>query len=133
MPRTTRLFLGIAFLLMATGTMLGATGTHFLEDRITPDRLAVFEQAVYFQFFQALGLMAVAGMSYKLPESKAVRVAGWLIVAGVVLFSGTIYATTAGAPRQIGIVAMFGGIAFQIAWLTMAAIALFARSIRPPA
>jgi len=50
MSKTTRLFLGLGFLLLATGTTLGATGAHFLESRLTPDRLAVHMQAVDFQF-----------------------------------------------------------------------------------
>jgi len=127
---TPRLFLGIAFILLATATMLGATGAHFLDDRLTPDRLDVFEQAVQFQFFQALGLIAIAGLAYKLPDSRAIKVAGWLVIAGIGFFSGSIYATTAGAPRSIAFIAMFGGWSFQIAWLTMAAVVLFGKAAR---
>ena len=130
MNKTTRLFLGIAFVLMATATMLGATGAHFLQDRLTPDRLDVFEQAVLFQFLQALGLMAIAGMAHKLPESRAVKIAGWLVIIGIGFFSGSIYATTAGAPRSIAFIAMFGGWSFQVAWLTLAAVVLFGKSAR---
>jgi uncharacterized membrane protein YgdD (TMEM256/DUF423 family) len=48
-------------------------------------------------------------------------------VAGIALFSGSIYATTAGAPRAIGIIAMFGGMAFQVAWWTLAVMSLRSR------
>lgn len=130
MHQTTRLFLGIGCLLMATATTLGATGAHFLQTRLPPDRFAVYEQAVLFQFLQALGLLAIAGLAHKLPESRAVKTAGWLVIAGIVLFSGSIYATTAGAPRSLAFIAMFGGFAFQLAWLTLAIVVLFGRAAR---
>jgi uncharacterized membrane protein YgdD (TMEM256/DUF423 family) len=130
MNATTRLFLGLGFLLLATGTTLGATGAHFLQDRITPDRLAVYQQAVDFQFFQALGLIAIAGIAHKLPDSRLVKACGWLVIAGIALFSGSIYATTFGAPRSIAIIAMFGGMAFQLAWFTLAMMTWFGKAVR---
>jgi uncharacterized membrane protein YgdD (TMEM256/DUF423 family) len=130
MNSATRLFLGLGFLLLATGTTLGATGVHFLQDRITPDRLVVYQQAVDFQFFQALGLLAIAGLAHKLPESKLVRACGWLVIAGIALFSGSIYATTFGAPRSFAIIAMFGGMAFQLAWFTLAMLVWFGKAPR---
>ncbi len=128
LSRPTRVFLSLACLLMATATMLGASGAHLLEDRLAPDRFAAFSQAVQYQFYQALGLFVIAWLTHALPLSRAVRLAGWAVVAGVLLFSGSIYATTAGAPRSIAIIAMFGGIAFQIAWLTLAVVTFPRRS-----
>jgi len=134
MNSNTRLFLGLAFLLLATGTTLGATGAHFLQDKLTPDRLAVYQQAVDFQFFQALGLIAIAGLAHKLPGSTLVKVCGWLVVAGIALFSGSIYATTFGfLPPRMAFIAMFGGFAFQIAWLSLALMVWFGKAARPTA
>ncbi|UCG73848.1 MAG: DUF423 domain-containing protein [Chromatiales bacterium] len=131
MNATTRLFLGLGFLLLATGTTLGATGAHFLETRITPDRLAVYQQAVDFQFFQALGLIVIAGLAHKLPDSKLVKACGWLVIVGIALFSGSIYATTFGLlPQSMAFVAMFGGMAFQLAWLTLAIVVWFGKNVR---
>jgi uncharacterized membrane protein YgdD (TMEM256/DUF423 family) len=122
LSRHTRLFLCIACLLMATATMLGATGAHLLQTRLPADRYDIYLQAVQYQFYQALGLFVIAALGHVLPGSRAVRFAGWLVVVGVCLFSGTIYLTTAGAPRSIAIIAMFGGISFQVAWLTLAVV-----------
>jgi uncharacterized membrane protein YgdD (TMEM256/DUF423 family) len=122
LSRSTRLFLSIACILLATATALGATGAHILQDRLTPDRLDVYRQAVQYQFYQALGLVVIAALTHVFPASRAVRFAGWAVVAGVFLFSGSIYLTTAGAPRSMAIVAMFGGIAFQLAWWTLAVV-----------
>lgn len=131
MNATTRLFLGLGFLLLATGTTLGATGEHFLHDRLTPDRLDVYRQAVDFQFFQAIGLIAIAGLAHKLPESLLVRLCGWLVVAGIALFSGSIYATTFGLLQpSFAFIAMFGGFAFQLAWLTLALVVWFSKAAR---
>ena len=120
LSRQTRIFLSLACLLLATATMLGATGAHLLQDRLAPDRFDAYRQAVQYQFYQSLGLIVIAGLTHVFPLSRAVRFAGWAVVAGILLFSGSIYATTAGAPRSIAIIAMFGGIAFQLAWLTLA-------------
>ena len=122
LSRTTRVFLSLACLLIATATMLGASGAHLLQDRLAPDRFDVYRQAVQYQFYQAFGLVVIAGLTHVFPLSRAVRWAGWAVVAGILLFSGSIYLTTAGAPRSIAIIAMFGGIAFQVAWLTLAVI-----------
>lgn len=120
LSRSTRLFLSIACVLIATATALGATGAHILQDILEPDRFDVYRQAVQYQFYQGLGLVVIAALTHVLPASRAVRFAGWAVVAGVFLFSGSIYLTTAGAPRSIAIIAMFGGIAFQLAWWTLA-------------
>jgi uncharacterized membrane protein YgdD (TMEM256/DUF423 family) len=120
LSRTTRTFLCIACVMLATATALGATGAHLLQGRLPPDRFEVYLQAVQYQFYQALGLVLIAGFTHVFPASRAVRFAGWAVVAGVLLFSGSIYLTTAGAPRSIAIIAMFGGIAFQLAWWTLA-------------
>jgi uncharacterized membrane protein YgdD (TMEM256/DUF423 family) len=122
LSRTTRTFLCIACVLLATATALGATGAHLLQDRLPPDRFDVYLQAVQYQFYQALGLVLIAGFTHVFPASRAVRFAGWAVVAGVLLFSGSIYATTAGAPRSLAIIAMFGGMAFQLAWWTLAVV-----------
>lgn len=118
--RPTRIFLCIACVLLATATALGATGAHLLQGRLPADRFDVYLQAVQYQFYQALGLAVIAALTHVFPASRAVRFAGWAVVAGVLLFSGSIYLTTAGAPRSMAIIAMFGGIAFQIAWWTLA-------------
>ena len=122
LSRSTRTFLAIACVLMATATALGATGAHLLQDRLAPDRFAVYLQAVQYQFYQALGLVVIAGLTHVFPASRAVRIAGWAVVVGILLFSGSIYLTTAGAPRSLAIIAMFGGIAFQLAWWTLAVV-----------
>jgi uncharacterized membrane protein YgdD (TMEM256/DUF423 family) len=115
-------FLLLGCVLMALATAMGASGAHLLEDQLTPTQMANYLQAVHYHFFQALGLMLIAGLAQLWPDSRGVKFAGWAVVVGVALFSGTIYARTFGAPQGIAIIAMFGGIAFQVAWWTLAVV-----------
>lgn len=124
MNKTARLFSGLGALLLAGATMLGAFGTHSLEDVLTPDQMETFQSGVSYHFFQALGLFAVAFAATQFPDSRLPRWSGWLIVLGILFFSGSIYLITFGAPRGVVMAAPIGGVSFMVAWL-MLAIAAF--------
>lgn len=108
--------LGFAGLLLALATVLGAFGAHALKVRLSPERLEVYETAVRYQFFHGLGLLAI-GLTLRFVDVRAVRWAAALILVGVVLFSGSLYALTFGAPRAFGIVTPVGGLALIVGWL----------------
>jgi uncharacterized membrane protein YgdD (TMEM256/DUF423 family) len=108
----------------ATAVALGAFGAHALKARLTPELLAVYHTAVQYHFWHALALLGVALAGLHFPESAWLRVAGWLFVAGLVLFCGSLYALALGAPRQAGLVTPLGGLCFILAWLAMAGAAL---------
>jgi uncharacterized membrane protein YgdD (TMEM256/DUF423 family) len=118
----TFLALGAAALLLATG--LGAYGTHALAGRVSVPLYGAFSTAVDYQFYHGLGLLAVAALLEARPRTWLFSLAGWLLVAGIVLFCGSIYATTFGAPTAIGSAAPIGGTALMAAWLTLALGAL---------
>jgi len=120
MNPTARRFSSLGGLLLAIAAMLGAFGTHSLEETLTPDRLDSFNSAVAYHFYHGLGLFAVAFMAIQLPASALPKVAGWLMVAGIMLFSGSIYLLTFGAPTIVVMGAPLGGISFMIAWLLLA-------------
>jgi uncharacterized membrane protein YgdD (TMEM256/DUF423 family) len=86
--------------------------------------LAVWQTAVQYHAWHALGLLAV-GFSV---ESIWTKGAGWLLVAGIVLFSGSLYALALGAPRGLGVVTPFGGVAFILGWIAFAAGIICART-----
>ncbi|HRO59232.1 MAG TPA: DUF423 domain-containing protein [Burkholderiaceae bacterium] len=110
-----RLFfgLGAACALLAVGA--GAFGAHALRARLDPAMLAVFETGARYQMYHALGLLAV-GWAASLRPSLSVRLAGWLFVAGIVLFSGSLYLLTLGGVRALGFVTPFGGVAMLAGW-----------------
>ena len=118
---TPRLALSGAAILMAAAVALGAFGAHALKTRVGPDALSVWQTAVNYHAWHALGLF---GLHH----------AAWLFVAGIALFSGSLYSLALGAPAAVGIVTPFGGVAFIGGWLVLAFTArtlLDSRAVRP--
>lgn len=104
-----------AFLAVAAG----AFGAHALEARLPPDRLVVFELAARYQMYHALALIAVAWATTRWPTT-ATTAAGWLFLAGILIFCGSLYAIGLGGPRWLGAITPIGGTAFLIGWLLLA-------------
>lgn len=111
--------LAIAGLLLALATVCGAFGAHALRSHLQPERLQVWDTAVRYQFFQSLGLIGI-GLTLRSLDSGALRAAAALIVAGVVLFCGSLYALSLGAPGALGVVTPLGGLAWIGGWLLFA-------------
>ncbi len=99
----------------------GAFGAHALRARLAPDLLAVFETGARYQMFHALALLAVAWAVERWPGAAG---AGWLFLAGTVLFSGSLYALALTGARGLGAVTPVGGLAFLAGWLWLAWSAL---------
>jgi uncharacterized membrane protein YgdD (TMEM256/DUF423 family) len=97
----------------------GAFGAHALKLRLGPDALAVWETAARYQMVHALALLAVAQAAVSW-RSPAVRSAGWLFVAGTLLFSGSLYALALTGVRGLGAVTPLGGVAFLAGWACLA-------------
>ena len=118
----TRLFLSLGAGSAAMGVALGALGAHALRARLEPRMLDAFEVAVRYQMYHALALLAVAWVAGRSPGTLA-PAAGWLFVAGTVLFSGSLYGLSLGGPRWLGPVTPLGGAAFIAGWLCLAVAA----------
>jgi uncharacterized membrane protein YgdD (TMEM256/DUF423 family) len=117
---SSRWILAAAGLLLAIATLLGALAAHALPARLSAGDLYVFDTAVRYHFYNALGLLAI-GLTARSVDSRLVRWAGGLVIAGIILFSGSLYWLTFGAPRAVGFLTPVGGIAFTVAWLLFAA------------
>ncbi|HJR70109.1 MAG TPA: DUF423 domain-containing protein [Gammaproteobacteria bacterium] len=116
------LLLSFAGLSLLVATIAGAVGSHalsFADDQA----LRSFETAVQFQFFHGLGVIAVTLVGVNGPGGRLRAAAAWLMLAGTVLFCGSIYARALGAPGAIVAVAPYGGVAFMVSWLAFAASA----------
>jgi uncharacterized membrane protein YgdD (TMEM256/DUF423 family) len=107
--------------MMAFGVMLGAFGAHALRDRLDDYATGIYEKAVFYHFVHALGLLAVPVLSRSqlLSSAGADRVC-WLLFAGILIFSGSLYALAATGVRTLGAITPFGGTAFIAAWLLLA-------------
>jgi len=123
-----RRFFGLGALSAMIAVAAGAFGAHALRTKLTPDYLAVFETAARYQMYHALGLLAVAWALSRWPGHLPVW-AGWLFVAGTVLFSGSLYLLALTGARWWGAVTPLGGVAFLAGWLCLV---LSAARLPPP-
>lgn len=98
----------------------GAFGAHALRARIAPDLLAVFETGNRYQMYHALALFAVATLAARLTDPALPRLAGWLFLAGTVLFSGSLYALALTGTRWLGAITPLGGLCFLGGWAVLA-------------
>lgn len=101
----------------------GAFGAHALRPRIAPELLAVFETGARYQMFHALALLAV-GLLFAARPSALLAGAGWAMLAGIVLFSGSLFALALSGVRGLGAVTPVGGVAFLVGWALLAAASL---------
>ena len=109
-----RLFAGLGCLSALAAVALGAFAAHGLRPRLAPDLLNTFETGARYQMYHALGLLAVAWACGRWSGS-AMTLAGWLFVAGTVVFSGSLYLLSMGGPRWLGAITPLGGLAFLAA------------------
>jgi len=114
-----RRFFALGAMLAMIGVAAGAFGAHALKSRLTPDMLAVFEVGVRYQLVHALALLAVAWAITRWP-GRAVLYAGALFIAGIVLFSGSLYLLALTGERSLGAITPFGGVAFLAGWACLA-------------
>ncbi len=103
-----------AFLAVAAG----AFGAHGLKARLPADLLAVFETGARYHMFHALGLFAVAWLVDR--SAPLATAAGWALVIGIVLFSGSLYALALTGVRVLGAITPLGGLAFLVGWSLLA-------------
>jgi uncharacterized membrane protein YgdD (TMEM256/DUF423 family) len=115
--------LALAGLLIALATVLGAFGAHALKAHLSQDKLQVYETAVRYHFLHALGLLAI-GVLLRSMDGELLRWSAALILAGILLFSGSLYLLTFGAPRLLGIVTPIGGLALIAGWILFATTVL---------
>ena len=96
--------------------MLGAFGAHGLKTKLTAEMLAVYQTGVHYHLFHALGLLVIGIVATQIVDSVYLKWAGWLMLAGIILFSGSLYMLSVVGLRWLGMVTPFGGMAFIAAW-----------------
>jgi uncharacterized membrane protein YgdD (TMEM256/DUF423 family) len=111
--------LAIAGALIALATVLGAFGAHALKAHLSQDKLLVYETAVRYHFIHALGLLGI-GVLLRSLDGGLLRWSATLVLAGIILFSGSLYWLTFGAPRFVGIITPLGGLALIAGWILFA-------------
>jgi len=105
-----------AAFLLAVAVMLGAFGAHGLKDRLDAYSMEVYQKAVFYHFIHALGLLIVT-LS---PRTANLTWVNMLLVAGILIFSGSLYLLAVTGVRTLGAITPLGGISFIAAWLLLA-------------
>jgi uncharacterized membrane protein YgdD (TMEM256/DUF423 family) len=121
MRKTAKLLIASACLLLLTGVILGALGAHAIT--LTPAKQNSWELAVQYQLIHGIGMILIA-MLYQQWVIPLLRWAGTIMLIGILLFSGSIYATALGAPAGLSQIAPYGGSSLMIAWLLLAVATL---------
>jgi len=97
----------------------GAFGAHGLRGRLDEAAVSAFETAARYHLIHSIAIVLAGERAARSP-SRAAEIAGNIFITGIVLFSGSLYALALGAPRVVGLVTPFGGLAFIAGWVALA-------------
>lgn len=118
-----RIFVLLGALFAGLSVAAGAFGAHALRNQLEPRMLEVFETAARYQMYHALALFAAAWLVQQ-TQAQAAQVAGWAFIAGILLFSGSLYGMSLTGVRVLGAITPVGGVAFIVGWCALAAAAM---------
>jgi uncharacterized membrane protein YgdD (TMEM256/DUF423 family) len=118
-------FLQLGAILGALAVGIGAFGAHGLKPHLSPYQIEIFEKGVQYQFYHALALLATGLLLLQSPGNSRLRWAGWLFVAGIVFFSGSLYLLACRdliviPVAWVGPVTPLGGLCFLGGWIALA-------------
>ncbi len=118
------MFLAAGAIAALLAVLLGAFGAHALKERVAADLMPMWRTGVEYHFYHALGLLAVGLLLLRLPGNALLKWAGWAMLAGMLLFSGSLYLLALSGARWLGAVTPLGGTAFIIGWALLAGAVL---------
>jgi uncharacterized membrane protein YgdD (TMEM256/DUF423 family) len=113
-----RRFIALGSALAFVGVGLGAFGAHGLKERLSDYGLEIWKTGVQYHLIHAISLILV-GILYSNMSVRPVRIAGWLMVAGIALFSGSLYVLALTRVAILGAITPLGGVCFLAAWATL--------------
>ncbi len=116
MKNKSILFSGAIF--MALGVLTGAFGAHALKSQLSPEMLLVYKTGVEYQFYHALGLLLIGLIGFHI-QSKWINWSAIFIVAGIILFSGSLYALSISGIKILGAITPIGGLSFVAGWICL--------------
>ena len=114
-----RVFFSLGAVLAGLAVAAGAFAAHGLRARIAPEMLVVFETGARYQMYHSVALLAVAFASARWPDGL-MALAGWMFVAGIIVFSGSLYLLAVTGVRWLGAITPLGGVAFLVGWALLA-------------
>lgn len=99
--------------------LLGAFGAHALQSRLSTELAGIWGTAVQYHFYHALGLLLIGVLALHWPASGLLRASGWLMLAGIIIFSGSLYCLALTNIRWLGAITPLGGTALIAAWVLL--------------
>lgn len=112
---------------MMIAVAAGAFGAHVLKKSLDPELMAIYQTAVQYHIYHALGLLVIGLLRLCMGSSMLLRWSSLLMIIGIVLFSGSLYALSLSGIRWFGAITPLGGIALLGAWLLLAIAILKSR------
>lgn len=116
----SRIFIALGAVNTFLCVVLGALGAHWLKAMLTANMLTNFQIGVQYHFYHAIGLILVGLAMDRFPQARALKFSGILMMAGIILFSGTLYVVSLTGWRGLGMVAPLGGSSYMASWLLLA-------------
>jgi uncharacterized membrane protein YgdD (TMEM256/DUF423 family) len=112
--------IAIGALILFVATLLGAYGTHSIKGSVDEKTWDAYQVAVEYQFYHGLGVIVVGMLAERFPKSKWINASGWLLLFGIIVFSGSIYAVTLAGMSGTGAMAPIGGLSIMGGWIALA-------------
>jgi uncharacterized membrane protein YgdD (TMEM256/DUF423 family) len=115
-----KIFLMAASISGFLAVAIGAFGAHGLKQKISEEMMAVYQTGVQYHFYHTLALLGVGILLQQFPHSLALKVSGWGMLIGMLVFSGSLYLLVLSGTRWLGAITPIGGLALLVAWLALA-------------
>jgi uncharacterized membrane protein YgdD (TMEM256/DUF423 family) len=111
----------IGSIVMFLAVAIGAFGAHAMKPRLTPDMLKIYETGVQYHLVHGIGMLAAGIAGSQLTNGHALAsAAGWCLLGGIILFSGSLYALSLSGIRKLGAITPLGGLLFLAGWVLLA-------------
>jgi uncharacterized membrane protein YgdD (TMEM256/DUF423 family) len=115
MNPTAKLFLSLGAISGALAVMIGAFGAHGLKNKLTEEMLVIYKTGVEYHFYHTFALLAVGFIALNV-QSKLLTASGWSLAAGILIFSGSLYALSISGMTKLGAITPIGGLCFIAGW-----------------
>lgn len=124
MQPVARLFIALGSINAALAVVFGAFGAHAFKARLSPEMLSVYHTGAQYHFYHAIGILLIGVLATHFQNDGALRLSGFLMLAGIILFSGSLYLLAITGVTWLGAITPLGGVAFIAAWVVLAVTAL---------
>ncbi|KAF6583454.1 uncharacterized membrane protein YgdD (TMEM256/DUF423 family) [Paenibacillus jamilae] len=112
-----KVLLLLGCIVMFLAVALGAFGAHALKKRLSADMMSIFQTGIQYQIAHGLGLLLLGVLAGNLAHSSLIVTAGWVMLVGILLFSGSLYVLSVSGVKKLGAVTPIGGLAFLASWV----------------